>query len=175
MTMINKTTITNKIWNNLYKFYRVCACLSHWSSDCFLFKRIVSNKIAFLNKAKIILCWYRMKCLSWILFISIFLSPNYSVVKQCFVELLSKVTKIRYLPTFIHMKLFFLIYRNKVGVLVVLLLTKCIHMLVCVYFLHCDSETQAPWDILTVKLARIWRNSPVSFRCSKLSRVCKIK
>ena len=129
--------------------------------------------------------WIRQKQLyyvdiKWNIYDEYCLSPF--LVKQGFVELLSRMTKIRYLPTLIHMKLFFLIYRNKAGVLVILLLTECIHIFVCVYFLHCDSMKRrhhealsCTLNILTVKLARIWRNSPVSFRCSKLSRVCKIK
>ena len=88
-----------------------------------IFKHIVSNKITFFilwfwirqNKYHVDIKWniYHKYCL--------FPFSQSKLVKQCFIELLCRMTKI----WFFHMKLFFL----KI----------CVLIFVCMYFLYCDT------------------------------------
>ena len=89
--------------------------------------KIIINVILILNEKSIINIVY-------------FHFSQSKLVKSCTVELLSWMTKIRFLPTLIYMSLFFFIKNiTRKYVLVNLLLMKCILIFVSVYFLCCDT------------------------------------
>ena len=62
------------------------------------------------------------------------------LVKQCFVELLSRMIKIQFLRIIIHMNLFFFTKNiARTYILINMLLMKCILIFACMYFLYCDT------------------------------------
>ena len=76
----------------------------------------------------------------YILNIVCFRFSQSKLVKQFFVEYLSRLTKIRFHIVLIHMNLIFCKDITRKDVLVNLLYMKCFLIFICVYFLYCETQ-----------------------------------